>query len=796
MLKWLKRRIGGTFRAGKRFARGGKFLAGAKHIGRAISREELFRRQKRSKRLSTLLEMTGATNVPLIARWNQRREDRLQKYSDALNQRHNDLIMRQKMEEERAKGNLTGDDGIRPRKSSRGESFARDPERLEKNLDENRIANDRAINQSQNGPGAEKGRNGEGGFDKNVAKDIKEIRDLIEEQNKKIEKGEGKGGSGGFFGLGKKKLGRWFKKIPGAGKIAAGAGGIWAASKAGLGKILGKAGSLGKGILGKGVLDSAKKAPGILQKGFRGVVGMGRAALSKIPGAVHLGAGMAGKIGSIGKMGGGLLKGIGGIGKGILGKGGQLLSKIGMKGLGKGAVKKIPLIGALAGLGFGANRAFAGDWKGAGAEVLSGLASTVPGIGTGASMAIDAGLMARDAMKSPITDKVGSDKKEENKKDNIDAIKKAESQNASEESKNQDEKKFYELAMDENKGIFVKLTDDALKNNTLSALQKSMITGEMPANVTASSNARPVRQYSGNSGEAPTRIPQALKKSSVDPAFSKMNGEIERIATVPGQKNFAKGSTGNGQLSLSDQDIIDIMKVASTEVVGSLKGKAYDDQVGGVVDTILNRSYLKGGDVRGVLNERWAFSDINAPRASAYGSVQNVPMSRVSPRMRQAVLEHLRKRSEGMQSTVGGDVNYANPNFLGEASAKTKQWVREVEEQAKQTGQIYGSGNAIHVHGTPTGGKRAPEFKLNTETSSLLKKNAENNADKLAAESKATKDAEKEKAANVVVVNNNAKTPGASQRPGVVSGSGGMMTRNDDSTIRRITDQKMGHSMA
>ena len=207
--------------------------------------------------------------------------------------------MRQKMEEERAKGNLTGDDGIRPRKSSRGESFARDPERLEKNLDENRIANDRAINQSQNGPGAEKGRNGEGGFDKNVAKDIKEIRDLIEEQNKKIEKGEGKGGSGGFFGLGKKKLGRWFKKIPGAGKIAAGAGGIWAASKAGLGKILGKAGSLGKGILGKGVLDSAKKAPGILQKGFRGVVGMGRAALSKIPGAVHLGAGMAGKIGII-----------------------------------------------------------------------------------------------------------------------------------------------------------------------------------------------------------------------------------------------------------------------------------------------------------------------------------------------------------------------------------------------------------------------------------------------------------------------------------------------------------------
>ena len=37
-----------------------------------------------------------------------------------------------------------------------------------------------------------------------------------------------------------------------------------------------------------------------------------------------------------------------------------------------------------------------GDWTGAAAEVASGAASTVPGVGTAASVAIDAGLAARD----------------------------------------------------------------------------------------------------------------------------------------------------------------------------------------------------------------------------------------------------------------------------------------------------------------------------------------------------------------------------------------------------------------
>ena len=167
-----------------------------------------------------------------------------------------------------------------------------------------------------------------------------------------------------------------------------------------------------------------------------------------------------------------------------------------------------------------------------------------------------------------------------------------------------------------------------------------------------------------------------------------------------------------GAVKLTAQDIIDIKKVAATEVVGGLKGEAFDKQLAGVVDTILNRVYQKGGNVRAVLNERWAFSDINAPRKSAYGSVQNVPMGRVSARVSKGVDEHLAKRAAGMASVVGGNTHYANPYFLGEASAKTKKWVREVESQANATGQRFGAGKAVHVHGTPTGSTAAPAFRV------------------------------------------------------------------------------------
>lgn len=67
---------------------------------------------------------------------------------------------------------------------------------------------------------------------------------------------------------------------------------------------------------------------------------------------------------------------------------------------GKALLKRIPVVGLLAGLGFGVGRALKGDWVGATAEVASGAASLLdlvaPGAGVAAGLAIDAGLGIRD----------------------------------------------------------------------------------------------------------------------------------------------------------------------------------------------------------------------------------------------------------------------------------------------------------------------------------------------------------------------------------------------------------------
>ena len=79
---------------------------------------------------------------------------------------------------------------------------------------------------------------------------------------------------------------------------------------------------------------------------------------------------------------------------------GKNIGKLGAKSLGKSLLKKIPGVGLLAGVGFGLQRALKGDFAGAALELASGAASTIPGLGTAASVALDAGLAARDISKA------------------------------------------------------------------------------------------------------------------------------------------------------------------------------------------------------------------------------------------------------------------------------------------------------------------------------------------------------------------------------------------------------------
>ena len=99
--------------------------------------------------------------------------------------------------------------------------------------------------------------------------------------------------------------------------------------------------------------------------------------------------GMGGLWGKIKGLGSTLKKGKGFFGKfsGILG-GAMKLSK------------KLPGIGLLVGGGMALQKLLQGDFTGAGLEIASGAASMVPGLGTAASMAIDAAAMSREQTQS------------------------------------------------------------------------------------------------------------------------------------------------------------------------------------------------------------------------------------------------------------------------------------------------------------------------------------------------------------------------------------------------------------
>lgn len=88
-----------------------------------------------------------------------------------------------------------------------------------------------------------------------------------------------------------------------------------------------------------------------------------------------------------------------GAAKGAAEVAGKAAVKGGAKMGGKTLLKALPVIGAVASGIFAVDRAFKGDWTGAGLEVASGAASLIPGWGTAASIGLDAALVGRDIAK-------------------------------------------------------------------------------------------------------------------------------------------------------------------------------------------------------------------------------------------------------------------------------------------------------------------------------------------------------------------------------------------------------------
>lgn len=125
-------------------------------------------------------------------------------------------------------------------------------------------------------------------------------------------------------------------------------------------------------------------------------------------------------------------------------------------------------------------------------------------------------------------------------------------------------------------------------------------------------------------------------------------------------------------LTLSRQDIVDIKKVTTTEVVKSLKSPAFENQVHGVVDTILNRTRSgHWGALKDVVNAKNQFSAIAGPQSlRPYGSVDKMPNRAISSKVAAEVGRWLEMRARGVSSSVGDNLNYLNPLYSSQSSLR------------------------------------------------------------------------------------------------------------------------------
>jgi LysM repeat protein len=179
----------------------------------------------------------------------------------------------------------------------------------------------------------------------------------------------------------------------------------------------------------------------------------------------------------------------------------------------------------------------------------------------------------------------------------------------------------------------------------------------------------------------PTADPVAPQQPRVAPNVTAPNVGPVTPARLPG-----------GTLTLTAADVLNLKKTLQTEWVQS----AGTQQAHGIIDTILNRhaSGHWGNSVSSVVNARNQFSDVNGPvsrRQHGRSSVEEIPASMISRRVNDLVNSYLAERAAGRPSSVDTHLNYANPHF---SDARNLGWIMRLD------GPVYGSGNAIHRHGT------------------------------------------------------------------------------------------------
>lgn len=221
--------------------------------------------------------------------------------------------------------------------------------------------------------------------------------------------------------------------------------------------------------------------------------------------------------------------------------------------------------------------------------------------------------------------------------------------------------------------------------------------GELGSNLTASSMSQTVGSMQVNAATVILGgggVAGLLGGSGMDSIAN-----LDRVANQPvvptGQGAMQTGWSNPAGMSkrimLSEQEIIDLKKTVATEWVQS----AGDAQAQGIIDTILNRraSGKWGATITDVVNAPSQFSDVNGRPAWQKGrsSVDQIPLSRIDPRTDAIVNDWLRARAAGAKSSIGDNLNYANPYY---SDAVNQGWIAGLQ------GPVLGAGRAIHRHGT------------------------------------------------------------------------------------------------
>lgn len=133
------------------------------------------------------------------------------------------------------------------------------------------------------------------------------------------------------------------------------------------------------------VATTAKRGvAGLFSKAGAGIASTARAGL--LAGSLGLGAITGGRAAPA-------LSGAANAAKGA----GSAVSGLATKGALATGLKGVPIIGALAGIGFGVNALMKGDPVAAGLHVASGIAGTIPGLGTAASIGLSSAAIARES---------------------------------------------------------------------------------------------------------------------------------------------------------------------------------------------------------------------------------------------------------------------------------------------------------------------------------------------------------------------------------------------------------------